>query len=57
MRFYQNKKKEKKNHFAMISGILNFISFCVETMRSALESAVFETFKMSTYILLPLEST
>ena len=27
MRFYQNEKK-KKNHFAMIGGILNFISFC-----------------------------
>ena len=27
-------KKKKKNHFAMIGGILNFISFCVDSMRS-----------------------
>ena len=33
MRFYQN---EKIFHFAMIGGILNFISFCVDSMRSVL---------------------
>ena len=35
MRFYQN---EKKNHFAMIGDILNFISFCVDSMRSVLHT-------------------
>ena len=33
MRFYQN---EEKNHFAMIGGILNFISVCLDSMRSVL---------------------
>ena len=37
MRFCQN---AKKNHFAMIGGILNSISFCVDSMRSVLNEAL-----------------
>ena len=38
MRFYQN---EKIFHFAMIGGILNFISFCVDSMRSVLNEKLY----------------
>ena len=40
VRFYQNEKK-KKNHFAMIVGILNRISFCVNSMRYLNEKLYF----------------
>ena len=56
IRFYQNEKK-KVFHFAMIGGILNFISFCVDTMWLVVGNAGFETFQISTIILLSFVST
>ena len=69
---------KNKFHFTMICGILDFISFCFDSMRSVLnekmclfffkdgtflilgpnmESAVFEMFQISTFILLSFQST
>ena len=39
MRFCQDEKKIF--HFAMIGGILNFISFCVDNMRSVLNEKLY----------------
>ena len=47
---------KKLFHFAMIGGILNSISVCVDRMRSVLESVVSEMFKIFTFILLSFES-
>ena len=38
----------KKNHFAMIGGILNFISFYVDNMRSVLNEKLYFALKDGT---------
>ena len=45
MRFYQH---GKIFHFAMIGGILNFISFFVDSMRSVLNEKLYFALKDST---------
>ena len=45
MRFYQN---DKIFHFAIISGMLNFISFCVDRMRSVLNEKLYFALKDGT---------
>ena len=39
---------KKKIHFAMIGGILNFISFCVDSMRSVLNKKLYFALKDGT---------
>ena len=47
----KKKKKKKKKTFCDDRRHTYFSSFCVDNMRSVLESAVFETFQISTFIL------
>ena len=54
MGFYQNEKSIF--HFEMIGDIINFISFCVDSMMSVLESVVFEAFQISAFLLLSFKS-
>ena len=45
---WKKKQKTKTFHFAMIGGILNFISFCIDSMRSVLNEKLYFALKDGT---------